>query len=873
MSKPSRKDKRVVQPRNDKESPKTEKVQVKRNRPSHLFVFGILLVLSMIFYGNTIGNGYSMDDELVAAGQPNVEQGFAGIPSIITSRYVKNAKQNYEYRPIALISFAIEFQFFGKNPAASHFFNILIYAFCGFLVYYLTSKLFLNYHWILPLITVLIFILHPLHSEVVASLKNRDELFSLIFSLLSLNAFLNFNDRRKWWYVLLGSLFIILAIFSKKSAMPFLFIIPFTIFYIRKTKLVHVALFSIAIFGCSYLIGRLFIEGIFDEANSSHRSLLFFENPLYVSGYGIGDKLMMSIATFGYYIKMFIAPFPLISYYGYNTFDGFSFGLYHIIGLVAIAIFMWLMIKTYKKDPLIFYSIVLICVSLSMFVNLVIPAVGIVAERFAFQSSFGWSIFMAGILFSIFKLNSKSENSLGWSIVTPNMRYVLVVFTVISAIIVIPRNKDWKSAQSLYFADILKVPNSAKMNSLVGTQFAFRLSDHMRGVNRQTPEQLSACIDSSIRYFRKALKVYPDYPAVNNNLGTIYFNYRSQLDSAGYYFSRALKVDSAYVEAYFNMGAYYEHVMGMDQMYVLWLKSILLADSLADDASGKDIWKKIEENKEVFYHLSLVSSNLQQVFKNAIEGKIRGNFQEHMLNVFSVMNKKLPIEVVKSIDINPLLQNVSLFYKELSDKGDYRQLSSRTDSLVIAAYAPAVKSDLEKRLKISIRSSDAWIRDGERQLKATQENFIQCNKKTFQLKNDHWMAYSKLIQFLSQWNRTDELIAIHQMALKSPSSKKSSVYFNLAEAYILTNKFDDAKNATKSALENIELQVKNIQSCINDFTKSENAMTASTMHQQKQNVIKNLEYYLNRIIVSFNKEGRTAESKLFTDKYKKIIAI
>jgi hypothetical protein len=72
----------------------------------------LFVLISFLFYGNSISNGYSLDDELVTTTDrkvhQNVEKGIAGIKSIFTSNYAIDGKQNYEYRPIVTLSYAIE---------------------------------------------------------------------------------------------------------------------------------------------------------------------------------------------------------------------------------------------------------------------------------------------------------------------------------------------------------------------------------------------------------------------------------------------------------------------------------------------------------------------------------------------------------------------------------------------------------------------------------------------------------------------------------------------------------------------------------------------------------------------------------------------
>ena len=95
----------------------------------------LFIALSFVFYGSTLKNKYAMDDDLVTttyqynedgsreliSRHPNVEKGFSGIPSILTSHFAVNKKQRYGYRPVVTAVFAIEYQLFGSNPAISHF--------------------------------------------------------------------------------------------------------------------------------------------------------------------------------------------------------------------------------------------------------------------------------------------------------------------------------------------------------------------------------------------------------------------------------------------------------------------------------------------------------------------------------------------------------------------------------------------------------------------------------------------------------------------------------------------------------------------------------------------------------------------------------
>ncbi|MBL4705526.1 MAG: hypothetical protein JKY54_13465, partial [Flavobacteriales bacterium] len=173
----------------------------------------LFLILSFVFYGSTLNNKYSMDDDLVTSTYEyptedvedrilvsphrNVEKGIAGIPAIFTSHYAVNSKQSYEYRPIVTSVFAIEYQFFGSSPMVSHCINILFYALVVILMFRFIRIAMPRSKIGLAFAIALLFLIHPLHSEVVNNIKSRDEILCLIFGITALIHLLKFFDTKK----------------------------------------------------------------------------------------------------------------------------------------------------------------------------------------------------------------------------------------------------------------------------------------------------------------------------------------------------------------------------------------------------------------------------------------------------------------------------------------------------------------------------------------------------------------------------------------------------------------------------------------------------------------------------------------------------
>lgn len=230
---------------------KSEKIKVQKKGSTQSFfqrnIFELIIVaFCFLIYANSLLNGYNMDDELVTRNHRLTSKGISAIPEIFTSPYYQDDMgYAYEYRPVVLASFAIEHSLFGDNPFVSHLFNLLLYAFCCVLLYRVLRSLTSIFTPIFSLATVLLFAAHPSHTEVVSSIKNRDEILGLIFCLISLVvAFKAARHHNKNLLLLLPVVFA-LALMNKITFLSFAIIIPFALLLF--TEINFLSLLSISV--------------------------------------------------------------------------------------------------------------------------------------------------------------------------------------------------------------------------------------------------------------------------------------------------------------------------------------------------------------------------------------------------------------------------------------------------------------------------------------------------------------------------------------------------------------------------------------------------------------------------------------------------
>lgn len=197
----------------------------------------LALVVALVF-GNTLFNGYNMDDHLVTQNHVYTSKGISGIKDILTSNYYSNnADINFGYRPIVHISFAIEHQLFGEHASISHLINLLLYLITVCIFLKLCIVWFGEKNTHSALLASLLFALHPLHTETVASIKNRDELLALLLGLFAVYNAMKYISTNKLMWLIIAVVAFALGMLAKKSIYPILVIVPILLISLYQVSL------------------------------------------------------------------------------------------------------------------------------------------------------------------------------------------------------------------------------------------------------------------------------------------------------------------------------------------------------------------------------------------------------------------------------------------------------------------------------------------------------------------------------------------------------------------------------------------------------------------------------------------------------------
>jgi len=484
---------------------------------NYLCIF--LAVVSFVIYANTLAGGYALDDVMMIKDNQFVKQGFKAIPELLSTPHMRGylVIPNDLYRPLSLVMFAIEYQVFGPIPAAGHLFNVLVFAGCVVFLFLFLNKFFNGEKTSIAFIAALLFAVHPIHTEVVANIKSRDELLCFFFAFWSLNVFMNYMKAGKMLQLLLGALLFFLSCISKETVITFLVVIPvlFFLYYNENKRRAVYIIGGVIAATAVFLLIRTIVLTTY-HANEPSATTDFMDNAL-VKAPDVAQKIATEFFILGKYLQLMFVPYPLLCNYSYNSIPFVGFGNVWVLLSIAaygfMACFCIVRLIKNKKDPWAF-AILVYLASISLFSNLPFLMGAEMAERFAFFASTGFCI--AGALAVeqwIIKARAKDTTVLK----SVNVLLVLVPVFLIFSSMTISRNSDWRDEYILYKTDLEKSPNDARLHQYVATALAetkyFEETDTLKQ---------KAMDNESVTLLKEALRLYPNFAQAHVELGRVY---------------------------------------------------------------------------------------------------------------------------------------------------------------------------------------------------------------------------------------------------------------------------------------------------------------------------------------------------------------
>ena len=490
----------------------------------------VLIILAISLYGQTFSFKYVLDDRHVIENNKFTQKGISGIPEIFGNESFKGSlgeqKELVEggrYRPLSIASFALEKSITGGRPSVSHLINIILYTLTGIFLYRVllilfpkNSNVFIN----VPFAAAALYIVHPLHVEVVANIKGRDEIFAFIAELSVFYFTLKWLQGKRDKYLIYSAICFLLGIFSKENLVTFLVIVPITAYYFTHSTITDKIKLTLPLLGATliYLIIRYATLG-YMFSGSEITNLM--NNPFY--GMGFSEKTATIFYTLLMYLKLLIYPYPLThDYYPYHIPIMNWSDWQPILSLILNFGLLIYMLFTWKRKSVLSYCIAFYFITLSIVSNLFISVGTFMNERFLYHASLGFCIALSWLL--IERINPDQNKRILGNVI---LAIGVIAFSTLSYL----RIPDWKTNETLNKAAIKISYNSARANLFYG--ILIWQQDYMTLPKNAGAARKRAVLDSLKPYIDKALQILPSYTSANSMKAGVageYYNLDNKLE-------------------------------------------------------------------------------------------------------------------------------------------------------------------------------------------------------------------------------------------------------------------------------------------------------------------------------------------------------
>lgn len=555
------------------------------------------LIIGLGIYANSFQNEFIWDDHDSVVNNFYI-QDFRYFPKYFSENLIAGSGQLTNYwRPVLLISFALDYKIFKLNPLGYHLTNTFLHilvAILGFLlIYTLSRKKFL-----LSYLPALLFLVHPLQTEAITYIAGRADPLSSVFALLTLIFYVNFRKKNSKEYLFFSIGAFLLALLTKEQSIliPALVLLVEICFFSNKDNWRQNIKVPLYFFGISilYFLSRITFLN-FNDILSGASNLESYNPSLF-------SRLLTFTWVIMKYLALLFVPKNLHMAYEVEPITSIlSPSVFLFVAIIISAVFI--IYKTWQENKLISFGYL-------WFIIILLPRTNIISinrplyEHWLYLPMLGFWLGTLAVLMYLFKKFKTKK----WQKISLNsLIVVVIIFVTILGYLTILRNKDWRDPITFYEKNLKYTPNSYIQKNNLGMAYA---------EDKRHKE--------AIKQYQEALEILDFYPQVHLNLANSLLAV-GEIDTAEEEYKKSLEIDGGFVPSYQNLINIYLNQRDSTKLN-------LLLDKLETKTSP-----------EIFFNLAIPVLVSLQDYEGAI-------------NITQKMLEKYP----KNIELNNILLNLKI---------------------------------------------------------------------------------------------------------------------------------------------------------------------------------------------------------------------
>jgi tetratricopeptide (TPR) repeat protein len=504
---------------------------------------GVIVLITLLVYTPAMRAGFVWDDDLFLTENPLIKADDGLYRFWLTT-------EPPDYFPLVSTSLWLEWRLWGMNATGYHVVNIVLHAVSSMLIWLVLSRLKIPGAWL----AAVVFAIHPVNVESVAWITERKNIQPMVFYLLTILSYLQFQStRRKRWYLFALCSFL-LALASKTSVVMLPFVLLGCAWWERGRIAPKDLLRSIPFFILSAVFGLVTVWFQYNVAIGED----------VVRAEGFFSRLAGAGWAIWFYIYKAVFPHRLSFVYPRWDIDPYSIVSYlpGLIFVVCMGVF-WRYRKGWGKAPLF---------GLGYFAVTLFPVLGffdINFMRYSLVTDHWQYTSIIGIIALVVGVGKRVLD--GWQ--RRPRKLVSAAAAVLVGVLGITTWSQchiYKDVEALWRDTISKNPNAWLAHHNLGTALlaqgrfeeaithcseALRINPHHAKIHCALGSALAGegKFDEAVMRFSEALRISPGFAEAHNDLGCA-LDKLGRLDEAIHHFAQAVKLNPEYAEAHLNLG-------------------------------------------------------------------------------------------------------------------------------------------------------------------------------------------------------------------------------------------------------------------------------------------------------------------------------
>jgi len=485
----------------------------------------LIALFGSLLYFHTRDYGYSADDGIYSHFNRVTKQGLNNWQELFeygSMNFIQiNPVNTSIYRPLTLLTFAIENELTGEFSApVGHKVNIVLYALVLVVIGLLLVHLFELKKlpiW-LALFVLLLYAVHPIHTEVVASVKSRDTLLCSFFAFSAILIWSKAGPKPSVIVQVLAGILFFFSLISKEESIPLMALVAGIGYFFYNKSLID-SIKGVVPFLIAVVVYMGIRAVVLDTASTVYNSMI---NSVLYDAEG-GELIATNLYIYLQYIKLLFFPHPLSWDYSFSqlTVQTFSnplvwLSLIFFIGLIYFAV------KLGKKRDLLSFGIIFYLATFSIFANLSKSLIigSNLGERFQFVPSLAFCFL---VCYGIYLLAGKYAQS------KLPLIFGIIFVPVILAFSwkTVDRAKVWESNYTLSKSGVETSPKSWRTHMFYGDELR-QLGAQIRRTN---PDSAEIYFKEAVTELDKGYEIIAGRVGVSQFLGSLAESYLGLGDS------------------------------------------------------------------------------------------------------------------------------------------------------------------------------------------------------------------------------------------------------------------------------------------------------------------------------------------------------